>query len=207
MPCRDHSSFFLGPLGLPSKLYLVVGLLASAALGCTPKIGDDCSVSTNCSASGDRLCDITQPGGYCTVFNCEPGSCPKDSDCVNFGTSLSVSTLCAPSQGVSPYERSFCMATCESDSDCRGGYKCLSVVKELRAVLAEHATDAKVCAVAPNPSPLDAGPDAETPQVCTGNDAGPEPSGGAGGMSSVGGDGGASGEAGALASGDGGTAG
>ncbi len=62
---------------------------AGLALGCTPKIGDDCTVSTNCSTTGDRLCDVTQPGGYCTTFNCEPGSCPEDSVCVNFGTTLS----------------------------------------------------------------------------------------------------------------------
>src|SRR5690242_18467125 len=47
------------------------------ATGCKPKIGDECKTSTDCSVTGDRLCDITQPSGYCTIFNCEePGSCP-----------------------------------------------------------------------------------------------------------------------------------
>lgn len=181
---------------------MAFGLLAAFAQGCTPKIGDDCTVSTNCSVSGDRLCDITQPGGYCTVFNCEPGTCPKDSDCVNFGTSLSVSGACTPSQGVSPYERSFCMAECESDSDCRPDYACLRVTSdssgegnELRAVLAEHKSSTRVCAVRPNAVDKPA----EDPGVCTGSDAGPEPSGGAGGMSGGGGASGEGGEGGSLA--------
>ena len=51
----------------PSKLLLLlafVGASATAA-GCKPRIGDDCQISTDCSASGDRLCDISAPGGYC----------------------------------------------------------------------------------------------------------------------------------------------
>ena len=45
---------------------------ASVLAGCSAEIGDDCSNSTDCSSTGDRLCDTTQPGGYCTLFNCEP---------------------------------------------------------------------------------------------------------------------------------------
>ncbi|MFW5740185.1 MAG: hypothetical protein ACOC1F_07450, partial [Myxococcota bacterium] len=60
--------------------------LATWMLGCNPKIGDDCTNSTDCSVSGDRLCDTTQPGGYCTVFNCEPDMCPEEAQCVAFDT-------------------------------------------------------------------------------------------------------------------------
>ena len=158
---------------------------AGAALGCTPKIGDDCTVSTNCSTTGDRLCDVTQPGGYCTVFNCEPGSCPEDSVCVNFGTTLSTVqpvSACTPSQANSPYKRSFCMANCADDSDCRGGYRCLTASKDcmvpsatqghtpscFNAVLAEHASSQKVCAVPPKPPPT-----GTSTEVCVGSDAGP----------------------------------
>src|SRR3954465_5438780 len=125
---------------LPLSKALLLALLALAEFACTPKVGDSCTVSTNCSASGDRLCDITQPGGYCTIFNCEPGSCPDDSKCVNFGTKLSLksdTTDCIPSQANSPYKRSFCMATCSKDSDCRNGdgYRCFAP-SEFHAVLA-----------------------------------------------------------------------
>jgi hypothetical protein len=63
----------------PDRLRRLVWLAAAALLalvaGCAPKIGDKCTVSTDCSVSGDRLCDSTQPSGYCTVFNCEPNAC------------------------------------------------------------------------------------------------------------------------------------
>ena len=51
--------------------------------GCKPKIGEDCATSTDCSISGDRLCDVTQPGGYCTVFNCEPNTVPRPRRCAS----------------------------------------------------------------------------------------------------------------------------
>jgi len=162
---------------------LAIGLVAAAlAVGCTPKIGDDCTVSTNCSTTGDRLCDTTQPGGYCTIFNCEPGSCPDDAKCVNFGIYLSPVAGCVSSQGNSPYKRSFCMASCDSNADCRGGYECLAP-SELHAVLAEHSGDHKVCAVRPKPVP-----EMTSNEVCIGSDAGVPPA--QGGSSSSGGAGG-----------------
>lgn len=109
---------------LPEKLLLLPLLLALAA-GCKPKIGDECKLSTDCSAAGDRLCDITAPGGYCTVYNCEPGACPEDESlCVEFGAQRSPAAACQDLQAPSPYARTFCMATCESNADCRDGYVC-----------------------------------------------------------------------------------
>src|SRR6185503_4990813 len=113
--------------GLSEKLLLLCAL-AAVAIGCKPKIGDDCQLSTDCSAAGDRLCDITAPGGYCTVFNCEPGSCPEDESlCVEFGAQRSPVDECRDEQSPSPYARTFCMATCDEDSDCRGGYCCVDL--------------------------------------------------------------------------------
>jgi hypothetical protein len=173
MPASDHSAFSSrSPFARAWPVLswwpwwpraLTLTGVAVLALGCTPKIGDSCTVSTNCSATGDRLCDITQPGGYCTVFNCEPESCPEDSKCINFGTTFSsVAPVCSPSQGNSPYQRSFCMASCGSDSDCRGfPYVCRDLsgapgkdTNPLGAVLAEHSGDGKVCVVAWAPAPL-----------------------------------------------------
>ncbi len=211
--------------GLPFSRLATLAICLSAAalgLGCTPQIGDDCTVSTNCSTTGVRLCDVTQPGGYCTIFNCEPGSCPDNSKCVNFGTQLSAArddngnplTACTPSQANSPYKRSFCMASCSSDSDCRGGYRCRrpSGPDGFNAVLAEHESGAKVCAVPPKAVKTPA-----STEVCTGSDAGPaddtsSSGGGSGGGSGAGtggaGDGGgAAGAAEGGASGDGGSGG
>ncbi|HEX2871467.1 MAG TPA: hypothetical protein VHP33_09430 [Polyangiaceae bacterium] len=109
---------------LSEKLWLLCVLVAVAA-GCKPKVGDDCRISRDCSAAGDRLCDITAPGGYCTVYNCEPDTCPEDESlCVEFGAQRSPVSKCEDKQSPSPYGRAFCMATCEEDSDCRSGYSC-----------------------------------------------------------------------------------
>jgi len=186
---RSHDSAFSSGLPFTWLTWLALGLVTAAlALGCKPQIGDKCTVSTNCSTTGERLCDVTQPDGYCTVFNCEPGSCPEDSVCVNFGTELSPVPGCTPSQANSPYKRSFCMANCSGDDDCRSGYRCLSPGEgDFHAVLAEHSGGQKVCAVPPKPKP-----DENTPNdVCIGADAGPAE----GGSSSTGGSGGSSGAA------------
>ncbi len=107
---------------LPKKLLLLVVIVVTAA-GCKPKIGDACQISTDCSAAGDRLCDITARGGYCTVYNCEPGACPEDESlCIQFAWESS--RACVDQTSPSPYARSFCMASCESDSDCRAEYIC-----------------------------------------------------------------------------------
>ncbi len=212
----DHSAFLsrLPVLRLQPGL-LVAALLAAFAVGCTPKIGDECTTSTNCSASGDRLCDITEPDGYCTIFNCEPGSCPDDSVCINFGTQLSPVNQCTPSQGNSPYQRSFCMAPCSNDGDCRGGYACTDLSGKPKAdgtpsnyvgaVLADGSGNGRVCAAKALGTP----PDLQMASgVCNGDpDAGPPPSGGGtggvAGMSGAG-DSGAAGAAGSNEAGAGG---
>lgn len=135
---------------LPETVWLLCALAAVAA-GCKPKIGDDCRISTDCSAAGDRLCDITAPGGYCTVYNCEPGSCPADESlCVEFGAQRSPIAACIDRQSPSPYARAFCMATCSSDSDCRAGYSCEDLSKEQNpwaAVLIDLDRGHKACVV------------------------------------------------------------
>lgn len=89
--------------------------LAAQASGCAPRIGDGCYSQTNCSINGDRVCDITQPGGYCTVFDCSPDTCPDDSVCVRF-------------EPDSPrLSRFVCMRRCSGNGDCRTdkGYTCV----------------------------------------------------------------------------------
>src|SRR5260221_10129318 len=103
-------------LSLRLRLYLCA--LALAALsGCTPSIGDKCVLSTDCSIRGDRLCDTSQPGGYCTVFNCSGNSCPDEAACILFNGR--VQGCAYDDHVISRTARTFCMATCSSDSDCR----------------------------------------------------------------------------------------
>ena len=135
---------------LSEKLWLLCVLVAVAA-GCKPKIGDDCRISTDCSAAGDRLCDITAPGGYCVVYNCEPDTCPEDESlCVEFGAQRSPIAKCVDKQSPSPYARAFCMATCDKDSDCRSGYTCedlSSSVNPWGAVLIDRDRGNRACLV------------------------------------------------------------
>jgi hypothetical protein len=136
--------------GLSEKLWLLLAALALAA-GCKPKIGDDCKISTDCSAAGDRLCDITAPGGYCTVYNCEPNTCPVDESlCVEFGSQRSPVNDCQDKQSPSPYGRAFCMATCDKDSDCRADYVCVDLSKQPNAwsaLLIDTDRGSKACVV------------------------------------------------------------
>ncbi len=96
-------------------LSLVPFALIALASGCAPRIGDGCYSQTNCSINGDRVCDITQPGGYCTVFDCSPDTCPDDSVCVRF------------EPDTARLSRNVCMRRCGSDGDCRtgSGYHCV----------------------------------------------------------------------------------
>lgn len=90
-----------------------LALLGSLSGGCAPQIGDACESSVDCSVNGDRICDIAQPGGYCTVANCEEGTCPDDSLCVEFRFARE------------RLASSWCMAPCEDDGECRPGYLCV----------------------------------------------------------------------------------
>lgn len=100
---------------MPLRHTLAIALLALGSTlggGCAPEIGDACDTSVDCSVNGDRICDIAAPGGYCTVANCEDGTCPDDSLCVEFRFSRE------------RLASSWCMAPCEEDGDCRPGYLC-----------------------------------------------------------------------------------
>ena len=90
---------------------------AVLAVGCSPSIGDDCEFSSDCSVNGDRICDTAQPGGYCTVRDCEEDTCPEDSVCVRWRRT--------PSR----IAQSWCMATCGGGGDCRDEYDCVTAAE------------------------------------------------------------------------------
>jgi hypothetical protein len=148
-------------------------LIAFAALlaGCNPEIGDECSVSTDCSRTGDRLCDTTMPGGYCTIFNCEPGTCPSEAVCVAFETAIAKE--CKDPQSGTRLTRTFCMRNCESDSDCRSDYACVDLAAKDdpwgAEIIESGDRNGAVCIPPYSAAPL---PDDHSTEVCTGTDAG-----------------------------------
>ncbi len=100
----------------PLMRFLPLVLAASFAAGCAPAIGDPCNTGVDCSIAGNRTCDTASPGGICTVFGCEPGTCPDNAVCVRWRPMESRLSFTA------------CMARCESDGECRvdEGYRCLA---------------------------------------------------------------------------------
>jgi hypothetical protein len=128
---------------LVSRL-LVCLSLSLALAACGEEIGDSCSLSTDCSSTGTRICDTNSPGGYCTVIGCDVGTCPEEAVCVRFFPVTSSNRVCDPAvedisenactadevctiqKICSPRnsEVRFCMRTCGGDGDCRSEYEC-----------------------------------------------------------------------------------
>jgi hypothetical protein len=111
-------------------IFLPLFALAVVLLGCPPQIGKSCTLSTDCSQLGDRLCDTSQPDGYCTVFNCEPDSCPN-AICVAFQGTLDPACGSANDGQWPRLQRTFCLSQCSSPGvpgDCRDdGYECVDL--------------------------------------------------------------------------------
>ncbi len=91
-----------------------ISLLAIIALtGCNDHIGDGCGSSVDCSVTGERQCDLSQPGGYCTIFSCDADTCPEGA-CVEWRF--------IPSRTADTW----CMKTCDNDESCgRREYSCV----------------------------------------------------------------------------------
>jgi len=91
-----------------------ISLLAVLALaGCKMHIGDGCGSSVDCSVTGERQCDLSQPGGYCTIFACDADTCPEGA-CVEWRF--------VPSRTA----ETWCMKTCDDTRDCRRSeYSCV----------------------------------------------------------------------------------
>ncbi len=126
---------------------LRISLLASLALlsvACGDEIGDECALSSDCSPTGDRICDTNSPGGYCTIVGCDVGTCPDEAVCVRFFPVTSSNQMCDPatedltrnacnSDEVCTFAGScaprnsevrFCMKTCGGNDACRSDYEC-----------------------------------------------------------------------------------
>jgi hypothetical protein len=122
-------------------------LVSLGGWGCTPSIGDKCVLSTDCSIRGERLCDTSQPGGYCTIFNCRANLCPDEATCVMFHAAVPGCSYNDRAGGVgSRVARTFCVAHCEADGDCRAGYVCADPRKDpWRATILDDDQGKRVC--------------------------------------------------------------
>jgi len=134
---------------LTAAPFVVAAVLGSAWLtGCTPDIGDSCTLSTDCASDGTRVCDTSEPGGYCTVLNCTGNNlgsvCPDNALCVEFFPNEPgcPSSVRAPSAT----EFAECRDTCSDDSDCRTDYFCRSpLVAPWNARILDTDQTAKIC--------------------------------------------------------------
>ena len=95
-----------------------IGLALLAALfvapGCSRDIGDSCSTSVDCDPNGTRSCDLSQPGGYCTIVGCTETSCPSGSACIRvFPTQFLVTTCTPDCEDIPP-----CSLTCPDPANC-----------------------------------------------------------------------------------------
>jgi hypothetical protein len=70
-----------------SRVVVVVVAAASIALfvsACGHDIGDSCKTAADCDPNGTRTCDLSQPGGYCTMAGCDDKSCPSGAVCIRY---------------------------------------------------------------------------------------------------------------------------
>ncbi len=135
---------------MKSGILLFVALAATAfvAGACSKKIGDDCKINPDCDPEGDRLCDLSQPGGYCTIDGCDERSCPEEAACIRFFPQRNLGKECKEDPNVCAAdeicvpdavcangnrssccaprvtERRYCALKCGGSGDCRGGYEC-----------------------------------------------------------------------------------
>lgn len=75
---------------------LLAGLAALVGAGCGRQIGDNCQTATDCNPNGGRICDLSQPGGYCTVLGCDETTCPGEATCIRYFPSLFLTKPCNP---------------------------------------------------------------------------------------------------------------
>jgi hypothetical protein len=128
---------------MPALMRSLVVIALLLGLGCGKEIGDECIVSSDCSDNGTRQCDTSSRGGYCTIQGCDFSTCPDGSACIRFFTGSFSNKLCTqPSECTldelcslrgncvpRSSEVRFCMKTCSSNGDCRGGYECRDLDK------------------------------------------------------------------------------
>ena len=145
--------------------FVLASVALAAIAACTPEIGDKCILSTDCSIRSDRVCDTSQPNGYCTQ-NCRGNGCPDKAACVLYNTALQG---CGFDDRQGPFgsrvARSFCTGRCFSNADCRTeeGYVCADPKSyPWNAMILDDVQDQTVCLVMPSEGLDGGGVDAST---------------------------------------------
>jgi hypothetical protein len=120
------------------------GLLAAlASPACHRDIGDDCQTSVDCDPNGTRACDLSQPGGYCTILGCDEKSCPSGSVCIRSFPVQFLSTPCNPvCEDLPDCQPGSCPAACPTGptNDCAASELCLDV-----GVCAQRSFEQRAC--------------------------------------------------------------
>lgn len=70
--------------------------LALTAAGCSKQIGDNCQTAADCNPNGGRICDLSQPGGYCTIQGCDETTCPSEATCIRYFPAAYLTRPCNP---------------------------------------------------------------------------------------------------------------
>jgi len=118
-------------------------LCAQGLAACKSKVGDGCKSNTDCSPDGDRICDPSQPGGYCTIPDCQPDTCPEGATCVQFWDGA--------------HARTWCMKRCSGNGGCRGGYYCAAGTSEVALIVDSDPGESGFCIEKPPGETQDAG--------------------------------------------------
>jgi hypothetical protein len=87
-----------GPAPARLSFVAVFGLALAVLAGgaCKRQIGDDCKTAADCDPSGTRACDLSQPGGYCTIQGCDETSCPSEATCIRYFPTQFLTKPCNP---------------------------------------------------------------------------------------------------------------
>lgn len=126
------------PALVRSTLITIAAAVTVLSTGCGNEIGDSCSLHSECSTTGERICDLSSPSGYCTIVGCDYDTCPDEAVCVSFFSVAATNLPCTTSDDCTSDEictlggycvpRSsevrYCMKKCGNDGDCRDKYEC-----------------------------------------------------------------------------------
>jgi hypothetical protein len=123
----------MGPRPLAAAPSFALTLALAALAGCGHNVGDSCVTNVDCSPLGDRFCDVSAPGGYCTVQGCDKplvngvytDSCPSEAVCIRFFQQVASEpcTFATALTDCHPDER--CLCDCSDPNDPT---RCLSPI-------------------------------------------------------------------------------
>jgi hypothetical protein len=135
------------------RLALVV-CAAVSAVSCGREIGDECVTAADCNPNWSRSCDVSQPGGYCTIMGCDEKSCPSEAVCIRYFPAEFLTLSCNPCCEDWPLDpmadpETWVLPPGCTASDCPGGGlldECTVDEICLERVCAPRSTERRFCA-------------------------------------------------------------